>query len=412
MSPPIIARLRLPALVLTLLLFPTPAGAQAPSSFATTDGDVLTGAIIDTPAGRALAIGGNFRHVIEPGGRSVAALNFAVVNEATGKVLHAGHANGFVTAMTQRGGVLYIGGRFTSIDGVSRDYLAALDAATSKVLSFNPGSAGVVSALAIQGAGGAVYVGSGSGVRAYTPAGVLLWSVPVSGGPVMTILSSPDRSKIFVGGMFDKVGALAQHGLFQVSTAGVLNRAFAPTLRANTHIGPRGSFDGSEIISLAWEQTNPALGTLMVGGAGGIDNIYGKMRVTDGFWYWRRLSVGDVQGLAVVNGSVFFGYHRNNPNPPGSADKNYVTQIERIHGVPTAWDGLLSGLFYKYPDQAAPDGGNGGVQEIVNDPAVRKVFMLGAFTEYARTCNLFVRPTVCVNNPATKPMQSIAVYTY
>ncbi|GIW09479.1 MAG: hypothetical protein KatS3mg061_0536 [Dehalococcoidia bacterium] len=60
-------------------------------------------------------------------------------------------------ALAVSGSTVYVGGLFTSVGGQARNYLAALDAATGNVTSWNPNANGSVYALAVSGS--TVYVG-------------------------------------------------------------------------------------------------------------------------------------------------------------------------------------------------------------------------------------------------------------
>ncbi len=66
--------------------------------------------------------------------------------------------NGRVHAVVQVGGTIYIGGDFTAVDGTARNHLAAIDASTGALTSWNPGASARVRALEA-GANGSVYAG-------------------------------------------------------------------------------------------------------------------------------------------------------------------------------------------------------------------------------------------------------------
>jgi len=77
--------------------------------------------------------------------------NVASVNESTGQVLpFAPELNGAVDALVAQGDSLYVGGRFTSVNGVSRRYLVKVNAVTGAVdQAFNARLPGRVHDLAI-----------------------------------------------------------------------------------------------------------------------------------------------------------------------------------------------------------------------------------------------------------------------
>jgi hypothetical protein len=67
--------------------------------------------------------------------------------------------NGRVNAVAYLGGTRYLGGSFTTVNGTSRNRLAACDAATGNLLGWNPNANNVVRALKVSPAGTRVYVG-------------------------------------------------------------------------------------------------------------------------------------------------------------------------------------------------------------------------------------------------------------
>ena len=96
-------------------------------------------------SGQNLYVGGHFTAI---GGRSrnmVAALD-ATTGEATSWKANAlwngSIADALVTALRVSGQNLYVGGRFTSIGGQPRNNIAALDATTGEVASWNPNAGG------------------------------------------------------------------------------------------------------------------------------------------------------------------------------------------------------------------------------------------------------------------------------
>ena len=78
--------------------------------------------------------------------------NVASVNESTGQVLpFAPELNGAVDALVAQGDSLYVGGRFTSVNGVNSSHVVLLDVATGdRVESFRPvATNGTIQTLAL-----------------------------------------------------------------------------------------------------------------------------------------------------------------------------------------------------------------------------------------------------------------------
>ena len=67
--------------------------------------------------------------------------------------------NGRVFAIAAVGNRIYLGGHFTSVNGVSRGHLAAIDASTGQLTNWAPRASTVVRALAASPDGSRIYVG-------------------------------------------------------------------------------------------------------------------------------------------------------------------------------------------------------------------------------------------------------------
>jgi hypothetical protein len=91
-------------------------------------------------------------------------------------------ANRRVTAIAGAGDRVYIGGSFTAVGGQPHTGLAALDAATGRL--------------------------------------VASWRADATGGPVEALAASPDGRMLYVGGDFTAVGGTARRRLAAVSTGG------------------------------------------------------------------------------------------------------------------------------------------------------------------------------------------------
>ncbi len=393
------------AVVAALMLVGTPAAATTIASlrtFPTTDGDVLATAVINFGTYRALAIGGHFNH-IKRNGQNVAAKNVAILRIPDGAVLYAGRANGYVKALHPVAGRLYIGGTFTSLDGKARNHIASVSTPGWKVTPFNPGSP--TSVTAITATRDRIVYGSGTCVRAAArDSAAVSWSVPVSGGAVRVLLAwnlfTTNQDAIYVGGLFEQVGNLKQHGLMRVlvrPTGPVMDRGFAPRLLSDGNDG--SGWKGQEILSLAWQSDR----TLMYGWGGGTNNGVGAMRADTGGVWWSRYTDGDVQGIAIVGPDLVAGWHRNHvtsPLPGRYWAGWFGGSMTSRTGRDTAWNPRLIG---NTGDNS--DGGNGGIQAFAYDQADGLLFVVGAFTGTG-DCSTIVWP--CTAPVAAR--QSVAVY--
>jgi trimeric autotransporter adhesin len=150
-------------------------------------------------------------------------------------------------ALSSDGTRLYAGGVFTSLDGVARSNLAALNALTGTVDSaFNANvTGGAVNALALAPGAtrllvGGAFTGIGglsrgflAAVRTDTGAGDGSWG-NAPNGAVLALSLSPDAARLYAGGSFTTVGATTRKRLAAMTAAaGTLDTAWNPTADAD-----------------------------------------------------------------------------------------------------------------------------------------------------------------------------------
>jgi hypothetical protein len=372
--------------------------------FPTTDGDVLAATVLYLPGYRALAVGGNFRHIRGADGTLTAATNVAVLRIPDGQVLYAGKANSYVRSLFAVGGRLYLGGNFTSIDGKARNHAASVTAPGWQVTGFAAPGIGTVNTITAGGNSGIV-LGASTSVRSVSPdTAAQRWSLPVTGGPVRALAVYPNQvpgyDLVYMGGLFEKVGSFTHHGLTRawVNSAGaMIDTSFAPYFKPDSGIGDKGTWDGESPMSLAWQ--DPAYGdALMVGWGGAGSNGVRVLNPWTGGTWWSRQTDGDVQGIATVGDNVVAGWHRNHVSYSGTPFW-YGGSLRGTNGEITWWDPQLVGWL---PNT---DGGNGGIQAFAYDNVDRILFAVGAFTGTGN-CSIYTYPcTTAVN-----PRQSIAAY--
>ncbi len=131
-------------------------------------------------------------------------------------------------AASPDGSRLYVGGSFTTVNGVTRNRIAAFDTATGQlVTSFAPSFNSSVNSIQVTAS--AVYVGglfykvgtvARAGLAAVRPSdGALLSWAPVADGMVQALALTPDNSRLVVGGSFATVNGAQVNGLTSISTA-------------------------------------------------------------------------------------------------------------------------------------------------------------------------------------------------
>jgi hypothetical protein len=265
--------------------------------------------------------------------------------------------NGRVNAIAVSGGVVYLGGQFTSMrpagaapgtGEVARNHVAAVSLATGALLPWNPNANGTVRAIKVVGTsavylGGAfTQVGGASHVRlakvSATGAGAVVstWTASAS-GEVFSLATS--GTTLYAGGGFGTVDGSARANLAAVSqTDGSLlpwnpgtdgqvkSIRFVSSTRlvvggTFTHLAGAaatnlGAVDADTGASLQWRGhiSYPVIGLtsdksgLYVAGAGGGGN-FAAFDPATGASKWVGGTNGNVQAIGVVSGVVYLGGH-------------------------------------------------------------------------------------------------------
>jgi hypothetical protein len=305
--------------------------SSSPQSFPTTNGDVYA----MTQIGQVLYLGGDFT-AVTVGDKTITAPYVAAIDLRTNTVLSgfSGNANGTVRTMTPApdGSALFLGGHFTTVDGVDRLHIAEINPASGALVpGWTTSTAGTVDgdvwSMAVSDdrvyLGGDFTVVDGAleshvaAVDRTTGALVPGWRVsvdnlpyattspaPSTDGRVQALTLSRDGSHLFVGGYFTDVAhdpsqVFTRPGAASVFTAdGTVDPTFAPPLRGGPgHIGNDPfafvtAFPGQLIVAI-----------------GGQFNALLSVDPTTGAMQWGDLATGDVQA-AVANGlSLYVGGH-------------------------------------------------------------------------------------------------------
>ena len=189
-------------------------------------------------ANNVVFAGGKFTAARPPGvavggAGSVTANNFFAYDITTGNrvAAHSHSMNGQVLAVSASpdGSRVYVGGDFTTVDGVARNHIVAFDTATGAVVTtFRASVSGQVRAISATDStvyvGGNFFSANGSTRRrlaafnasaATQATAILPWAPTADDNKVSAMVVSPDKSRVIVGGSFTTInGAPAQrHGL-------------------------------------------------------------------------------------------------------------------------------------------------------------------------------------------------------
>lgn len=188
--------------------------------------------------GRTLYMGGAFTTINTTARAHLAAFrttngSLTPFNVGTAGNVLGSHRNddGVVYALAVAKTTLYVGGVFTSLGGIPRYGLGAIDTATSTVTGWDPAPNSLVDALAISGDGNSVGAGGAFNAMASITrdhlAAIDLNTDSVTsfapdfgnGSAVDSMVLSPDHATLYVGGSFGTVDGAARNGIAAFSTA-------------------------------------------------------------------------------------------------------------------------------------------------------------------------------------------------
>ena len=181
------------------------------------------------------------------GAGEVAATNIFAYDIRTGNRVtsfnHSLNQQGRVITAAPGGGRIYVGGDFTTVDGVSRAHIAAFDTASGALTaSFHPTVNKTV--LALAATAGTVFLGGTfdsvnsvarkrlAAVSAAT-GGLLGWAPTVDNGSAQTMVVAPDQSRVIVGGSFTTLSGKPAYGMgaLNATTGAILPWAANLTIR-------------------------------------------------------------------------------------------------------------------------------------------------------------------------------------
>lgn len=379
-----------------------------PDTWSQTDGNVITAEAF----GSYVAIGGNFTKVTAPGRASVPAQNLAVLRASTGEVVWAAASmTGYPRTMAVRGGVLYIGGSFTALNGVARKAVLALDAATFALRPWAPVvDGGTIRDIQVSAAGVAYLAGNGSVAAFRTDNAQRIWSAPAANGVVRALLLSPDETGLFAGGDFNKLAGTPANQLAEIYpvATGKVYLPFVSHLRPNSTPTSR---DGELVLELRWDAETH----LIVGRGGAGTNGLTSVAPWDGGHFWSYDTEGDTQGLAILGNTVLQGQHRSHGNLSGCPYNYFGNQWANhdFEAFVLPWNpGLNNGTGGKSTPQSVQSEANGGISDIVIHAPSRKVYVVGDFTGYGGTCDYASLTYYFVPCTGSVPLRGIARYSY
>ena len=212
------------------------------------------------------------------------------------------------------GSRIYIGGEFTSVNGVTRYRIAALDPATGALVTgFNAIVDYRVNVLVATGttvyAGGAFnFAGPGAAVArprlaAFSASnGALLTWAPSANAEVHAAVLSPDRSRLFVGGRFTTINGSEAYGLAAIDAA---NGTLIPW-PVNNVVRDAGA--NGAILSLSTDGTAIYGSGYYLRPNGNLEGVF-SADPTTGAINWIEDCHGDTYSAVPANGYVYTASH-------------------------------------------------------------------------------------------------------
>ncbi|GAB3927560.1 hypothetical protein GCM10029976_023910 [Kribbella albertanoniae] len=270
-------------------------------------------------AGKAYA-GGRFTSVRPPGAAAgtseVAQAYLAAFDQGTGALVSSFapvlNDQVYAVAASADGSRIFVGGDFTTVDGVTRNRIAALDTATGAlVASWKPSVSYRVKTIAVSG--NTVYFGGSFGLvngqdrprlaAVTADTGTLLPFAPAVNGDVYAVDAADDGSKVYAGGQFSQVNGTSQNTVASLDPA---TGAVLPFPGASAVPPPNGSCT-TRVKSIDASGDTVYFGN---GGDGGgcFDGTWAADIATNEL-KWKNQCLGATETVKVVNGWLYKGSH-------------------------------------------------------------------------------------------------------
>jgi hypothetical protein len=312
---------------------PALALSETPDNTYMTNGKVYATALSGDD--KVLYIGGEFTEVEQKSGAIHKVSNLAAINVKTGAAISTWRPkvsgkDAVVRSLAVKNGKVFIGGKFTAVEGEPRLNLAAVGSYTKSVVlsPFKPQVGSDSSyVFALEAGDRKLYAGGGfskvNGAPRKNLAAFSLktgaldrhWKPKATRAPtcedpkcshkVRSLELAPSRKSIFVGGSFSYVSGTNSRGAPRQSVA----RLYTATGNLHPWKIPSWTIQGPQT---AWDLT--ATRTRLYGGFGTRRNFLAAFRLDKGNMgtrIWRRATVGNVQSVALTqdHSRLFFGGH-------------------------------------------------------------------------------------------------------
>ncbi len=261
-----------------------------------------------------------------------------------------------VWSMATWGGALFAGGNFASLGVAYRSYLAAFDATSGAVTSWQPsafsGAALTGPVYALAAGGGAVYAGEQTSIVAIDSVSAAERSLTRNDDIQGIRTLALDGPLLYVGGLFNTLDGYHRQNLAALRVASGTPSSLQPT--------PDGEVDalGIDGRTIYAGGRFGVIGGLARNGIAALDSATGVPSA------WNPGSSGTVSALRVADGKVYVG---GSFSTIGSASRQDLAAIDETTGLATPWN---------------PSVGNSGSAPVVSAIAVGPgvVYVGGQFT--------------------------------
>ena len=294
-------------------------------------------------AGNTVYAGGKFSTArpagSAPGSNTTPRNNLLAYDITTGNLVTSFtpdmNAQVLAVSVSPDGSRVYVGGDFTTANGVTHNRIAAYSTATGKLIAaFSPTLTNRVntifatnSTVYVGGAFGSANGTGRDGLAAFNASnGALLAWNPAPDSEVTAMTLTPDGSRLIVGGRFTKIGGSDNYGLAAVNASTGVSLPWAANALIR-NAGPNASItslrtDGSKIY-----------GTGYVYGAGG--NLEGTFAAdpTTGAISWVEDCHGDSYDNLPINGTVYTVSHAHYCSTVGGFFQSDPWEVNMRHAV-------------------------------------------------------------------------------
>jgi hypothetical protein len=318
-------------------------GAQ-PRSSVTFDGHIQVAAT----NGTTVYVGGEFTHATDLGGNVVTRGRLAALDARTGALLSWNpRANKavYAIAVDAAHGTVYVGGDFSTVGSATRHRLAAVDAVSGAVTAWNHQADGRVRTMDVSASrlyAGGQFTGVDGASRdrlaAFSLADGRLdqaWR-PVASDRVYTVKVSPSGDRVYVGGRFETLNGTTQHGFAGAvdPVGGAIVNGFAGRVRY-------------QVTALT------VTGDTVYAAGDGSGGHLVAWRPDGSLKFPTVQTDGGAQAVAVLDGEVYVGGHQDNVCLTGNgtqgtgggfscngarATRHKLFSVNATTGAVTGWD--------------------------------------------------------------------------